>query len=157
MAENKIDSVYPREAATLALETKVLQLKQKGDHITAREVLEATGSPVDSWRSKIKTWARRRALVLRPVPNDGYRICLDSEHADYSRVKSKTLAKSAKEALRALVVTDQSKLDSAQIRRHEFMMPRVAALAARAEQDVKEIKSEFKLSERVPMRALKGV
>jgi hypothetical protein len=150
----KEQTVFPREAAVLALETKVLANKNKGDHITAQEVLEQTGFAITSLRGRIKTWARRKSFVIRSVPGDGYRILTDAEHADYSTSSARSAFKKERESLRALVVTDRAKLDDHQVRRHEFLMPRVAARVARAEQDAKDTKQEFKLTERVPLRVL---
>jgi hypothetical protein len=153
--KNEIETVFPREAAVLELE-KLLASKSKGDRITAREVLEQTGMSIEKLRGRIKTWAKRKSLVLAPVPNDGYRILADSEHVDYTIRRTKTALKSEKEALRSLAVTDASKLDDAQVRRHEWLMPRVASRVARAEQDSKDTKREFKLTERAPLRVLVG-
>jgi hypothetical protein len=148
-----IQTVFPREAAALALE-KLLATKVKGDRITAREVLETTGFEVDSLRGRIKTWAKRMRLVVVAVPSDGYRIVPDSELVDRAVAGSKSAARKEKENLRVLMTADQSKLDDVEMRRHNFVTPRVAARAARSEQDMKDVKQELKLTERVPLRLL---
>lgn len=153
--KNQIGTVFPREAAALALE-KLLATKNKGDQITAREVLEATGRPVSKMRGPIKTWARKKGLVVRSVKGDGYRIALDVEHTDLSRRASCSALKKDREALRVLVVTDGAKLDEEQSRRYDWMMSRTAPRVARAEQDAKETRAEFKIGmERVPLRLAK--
>lgn len=149
--KNPIDT-YTRAAAVLALR-KLLSGKHKGDHITAREVLEATGQPVTEFRGPIHTWAKHANVVVKAVPGDGYRVLEDREHTDAARRKAKSGERSEKEALRELVVTDHSKLDAEQARRLEYMLPRQAARTARAVQDAKDVAQEFKLLEsRVPLR-----
>lgn len=156
-SDNKINTVFPREAAILELE-KILAAKQKGDRITAGEILDGTGFDIDSLRGRIKTWAQRKGLVLDAVPNDGYRIRLDAEHVDHALAQSKRAARREREAMRALLATDASKLDDTQTRRHEWLAPRVATRVARAEQDIKDAKRELKLTgnERVPLRIVAG-
>jgi hypothetical protein len=149
----EIKTVFPKEAAVLELE-KILSNKGKGDRITAKEVLDGTGMSVENLRGRIKTWARRKGFVVQAVPNDGYRILSDVEHVDYTLCQSKSAARKEREGLRSLLSTDSARLDAVQTRRHEFLTPRVAARVARAEQDIKEAKQEFKLTERVPLRAL---
>lgn len=145
---------FPKAAATIDLEKKILSKKTKGDRITAREVLDATGMPIDRMRRQIKAWATKSNLVVKPVPGDGYRILLDAEHIDESVDRTRRARNQERRALHAVLTADASKLDQAQARRHEFVTSRIAARVARIEQDIQEIKREFKLTERVPLRVL---
>lgn len=151
----KQTTVFPHEAAKIAMET-AFKDKAKGDRITADEVLKVTGLPLDDMRKSIKTWAKRRGFALQIVVRDGYRIVLDHETVDRSLRKSASARRNENEALRILLTADQSKLDDAQSRRHMFVTDMTARRVAVAKNDAERVKQEFKLTERVPLRALTG-
>jgi len=151
--KRQIKTVFPRAAAQLALES-LLANKVKGDTITAREVEDGTGYPVEKMRRALRRWERSKNFKLIPVPGDGYRIALDVDNADVVRKSTESERRKAQEALRVVMITDRAKLDDQQVRRIDFLAPRVAMRAATLDRDVKETRKEFKLSERVPLRVI---
>ncbi len=152
-----MSTAFPREAAFLKFEKDVLSTKKKGDHLTAKEFTDCTGMDINSFRGRLHTWERRNNFKLEAVRGNGYRIALDVDHVDLAYRSQRSALKKTRESARTMTVVDHTKLDGPAMRRYEFVMPRLAAQLMRAEQDVKEIKSEFKLTERVPLRELKSV
>jgi hypothetical protein len=150
------DDRFAREAARVNLR-KMLEGKRRGDRITAAEVVEATG--FEQWRSfgaVIHTWARQNKLPLFPVRNDGWRLGLAAEHVDAAESKRRSARRREIHGLDLLVHAPRSELNDSEARRVEFLAPRAAMRVERAQIDDRDIKSEFKLTERVPLRMLKG-
>jgi hypothetical protein len=145
-----------REAARLNLR-KMLESKKRGDRITAAEVVTSTG--FERWQtfsSVIHSWARLNKLPLFPVRNDGWRIGLPAEHVDAAESKRRSARRREIHGLDLLIHTPREGLSDAEVRRVEFLAPRAAQRVQRIEADHRDIKQEFRLTERVPLRALRG-
>lgn len=147
---------HEREAARVTLR-KMLDGKKRGDRITAADVVEATG--FDDWRSfgaTIHTWAKASSFVLVSVPNDGWRVGLAADHIDYAEAKRRASLRRDARCLKALIDIPRAELSEADNRRAEFALVRAAARVQLATEHSRETATEFKLSERVPLRALVG-
>lgn len=151
-----MSTAFPREAAFLKFEKEILSVKKKGDHVTAKEFFDCTGFEIMAFRGRLHTWERKNNFKLESVRGNGYRIALDGDHVDLAYRSQRSALKKTRESVRTLTVVDHAQLDGSVLRQYEFMMPRLAAQLIRGEQDSKDIVSEFKLAERVPLRALKG-
>lgn len=154
--ESPVNPTFARAAAIVAL-GKLLATKVRGDRITAAEIQESTGS--DQWRrfrAPIAMWAKRNKMAARAVVNDGWRFVNATEHADEAERRRRSALRKEKESLRILVDAPLPELDDAQARRVEYLLMRAAARVANGESQDKEIKSELKLSDRVPLRSLIG-
>lgn len=154
---DKPDPKFAKEAANLSLREKLLSQKKKGDRITASEIAIATGFA--DWRAfgaVIRTWARRSGLDLRPVLNDGWRIALDNEAIDGVRSLGDSARRKDERGLKLAMSVDATKLSEAEVRKLEHLRSRVANRVAQHRHDHEETKREFKLSDRVPLRAIGG-
>lgn len=152
MSGDPTKTAYPRDAAMLKFEAEVLSKKIKGDCITAREFLECTGMQIDSFRGRLRTWAKHRNFTLRAVPNDGYRILVDSELSTAGLSRQRSAHKQLGEEVRTLHSADTTKLDDEQVRRLGFQKVRAERRFETSRRDLKDTRREFKMTERVPLR-----
>jgi hypothetical protein len=148
------DPVFARDAARLRLR-EMLSTKQRGDRISAAEIVASTG--FDNWRSfsrVIRAWGREVGYALHAVPNDGWRIVLPIEHFDEAEACRQAARRKDRRGLAILVSTPITELDDAQIRKHEFALIRTANRVQTSDVHDREIKREFKITERNPLPQL---
>lgn len=147
-----IKKSYERDAARVNLR-KMLDGKKRGDRVTAAEVFEATGFPLESMRNAVRAWAEEQGFVLVAVPRDGYRVGGPTDHVDYGEKKRQQMRSKLRDGVRALVTAPVEEFDKLTERRHDFLLKRMSLLMASADQHDKEVRREFKLGqERVPLR-----
>ncbi|MBA2718916.1 MAG: hypothetical protein H0U52_06715 [Chloroflexi bacterium] len=149
-----IKTQYAREAARLRLR-EMLATKKRGDRITASEVAKSTG--FTDWRSfgaVIRTWATREGFAINPVPNDGWRLGLPAEHLDASERLRRSARKKERRSLDVLIKAPAAEMSEPDNRRREFALRLAANRVQQADAHDSEIKREFRLAERVPLRVI---
>lgn len=154
-SKNNPDPKYAKEAANLSLKEKLLSTKKRGDRITASEIAVTTG--FTNWRAfggVIRTWGRQNGFVLIPVAGDGWRIGLPVDHIDAGRKLGDSARRKDERGLKVLISTPTASFADAEMRRLEHLRIRAANRVAIARNDHEDTKREFRLTDRVPLRAI---
>lgn len=153
-ADIKIVPTHPTASKISLMD--LLKAKTYGSRITAAEICECTGS--DDWRrfgDIIRKWAADAGLPLQAVTNDGWRICNANEVVNSADTDRRSALRKERKGLRKLLNVPAPQLTDAEQRRLEFQMRHTAVRVARAEEDDKETRRQFKVADRVPL--LRGV
>ncbi len=149
---DEIKKQHEREAARVNLR-KMLETKKRGDRITASEVVESTGFA--EWRSfgnTIRTFIRAQGFTAVPVRGDGWLISSPVSQIDDARKLSDSGTRKKVRALKAAASVPRAEIDERSLRRLEFITTRLAAEVEQITRHTREVREEFKLSERVPLR-----
>lgn len=149
-ADMKIVQTHPTASKVNLM--AMLKSKTYGSRITAAEICECTGA--DDWRqfgAIIRSWATKCGLPLHAVRNDGWRICNANEIVSSAGMDRRAALRKERRGLKKLVTAPAEQLADTEQRRLEFELRRAAVRVARADEDDRDIKREFKVSERVPL------